>query len=383
MSALALDYTYRYPQPSRLDASGACRLATFAGGEEEHPYFFRGRLARPKRTAELLRGLMQVVGARHHTPAAMLGRILALADPLVTCSDDRLRFEGFSGCCGAYARLDLLPEAVSGETFGRGTTNVDFNQPMLSALATVRPNDDVSLSVGLEEVELATGREAVVEKKVKLPLRWVKGLVEVQACQSRMRLVHELPAVEASRFLRSLPRMNTSRRETWIAPAGRGVRLSQCEVRGAVRVGGLERLRVLERLAPEARVLQIYADDATGASAWSLLFDDSRFHLAISPEVWRGFSGEGQALESLASEVWKKALPKVRAALRWEAVVDGATSPLAAAWRRKSCSMRWQRSVRGDWSASISPNGRIFIGSCRLISRRLKSSSRGCRMLAS
>ena len=27
---------------------------------------------------------------------------------------------------------------------------------------------------------------------------------------------------------------------------------------------------------------------------------DSRFHLVLSPEVWRGFSGEGQALNLLA-----------------------------------------------------------------------------------
>ena len=55
---------------------------------------------------------------------------ISLADPVVTCSDDRLRFEGFSGCCGAYARVDFLPSAITGDVFGRGTTNVDFNQPI-------------------------------------------------------------------------------------------------------------------------------------------------------------------------------------------------------------------------------------------------------------
>lgn len=322
MTALSVDYAYRYLHPSRLEPPQTLRLATFSGGEAENPYFFHGRLVRPKRTADLLRGLMRVVQARHHVPAAMLERILALADPVATCSDERLRFEGFSACCGVYARIDLLPAAARGETFGRGTTNVDFNQPMLSALATVRETDPVSLAVGADEVTLATGRETVVEKKVKLPLRWLKGFVEVQAVQGRMRLVHEIPGVEAHRFLRSLPRMKTNRRETWITPAGRGLRLSQCETRGAVRVGGLERVRVLEDLAPAARLLQIYADDATGASAWTLIDDDARFHLAISPEVWRGFSGEGQALESLASDAWKAALPKVRARLKWQAVID-------------------------------------------------------------
>jgi hypothetical protein len=323
MSALAVSYTYRYRQGSEFDAgSHSLRLSTCADSEERYPHFFRGDLVRPKRTAELLRGLMRVVQARFHLPAAMLARILAAADPIVTCSDDRLRFEGFSGCCGVYARVDLLPGAVRGETFGRGTTNVDFNPPMLGALAMIRESDRVSLAIGTAALELATGRETVVEKKVKLPLRWLKGLVEVQACQSRMRAVYDISGLEASRFLQSLPRMKTNRRETWVVSAGRGLRLSQIETRGAVRLGGLERLRVLEDLVPQARSLQVFADDATGASGWALSFDDSRFHLVISPEVWRGFSGEGQALESLSSGAWKTVLPRIRAGLVWDSVID-------------------------------------------------------------
>jgi hypothetical protein len=323
MTALAIDYTYRYLHRSLCDRpSGELRLATFAGSPDLHPYFFRGRIVRPKRTAELLRSLMRVVQTRFHVPAAMLERILAMADPVVTCSDDRLRLEGFSGCCGVYARIDLLPAAVEGEAFGRGTTNVDFNQPMLTALATIRDTDDVTLSVGADQLELSRNRESIVEKKVKLPVRWLKGFVEVQACQSRMCPIHEVSGIEASRFLRSLPRMKTHRRETWIVSAGRGLRISQCACRGAVRVGGLERLRVLEGLASRARTLRIFADETTGASGWELSFDDSRFHLVISPEVWRGFSGEGQGLQSLASVAWKAALPKIRACLKWQAVID-------------------------------------------------------------
>ncbi|MDY0164897.1 MAG: SWIM zinc finger family protein [Thermoguttaceae bacterium] len=323
MTTLALDYVYRYLHESVLDRPEGClRLATFSDAEEAHPYFFRGDLVRPRRTADLLRGLMRVVQTRFHVPPAMLGRILAMADPVVTCSDDRVRFEAFSGCCGVYARIDLLPSAVSGETFGRGTTNVDFNQAMLSALAMVRGTDAVSLCVGADELALSRNRSTVVEKKVKLPVRWLKGFVEVQACQGRMQHVLEVPGVEAMRFLRSLPRMKTGRRETWVAPIGRGLRLSQRESPGAVRVGGLERLRVLENLAPQARTLRVFSDPSTGASAWQLDFDDCRFHLVISPEVWRGFSGEGQALGALASEEWRQWVPKIRAALKWEAVID-------------------------------------------------------------
>jgi len=135
VTALALDYTYRYLHPSRWDPpSRTLQLATFSEEEDGHPYFFTGRLVRPEQTAKMLRSLMRVVQTRFHVPPAMLGRILAMADPVVTSSDDRLR---------------------------------------------------------------------------------------------------------------------------------------------------LERLRVLEGLASRARSLRVYADDATGASGWELVFDDSRFHLAL------------------------------------------------------------------------------------------------------
>jgi hypothetical protein len=323
MSAVAIDYAYRYAFSSHVFAEprGArLRLATF-GGVAEHPYFFHGRLVRPKHTADLLRALMEIVHARFHIPANMLARILAMADPVVTSSEDRLRFEGFSGCCSTYARVDLLPEAVEGQTFGRGTTNVDFNPPMLAALARIRDADDVSLSVGTNEVKLSRGEHAVVEKKVALPVRWLKGFVEVQSYQARMQLVHDVAGVEGLRFLRSLPRVK-SRHPAWIVPSGRGLRVSQQPSPDGVRVAALQRLRVMEGLAPLAKRLRVYGDADTETSAWELVLDTARFHLVLSPDVWRGFSGEGQVLTTLASGNWQAALPRVRAALKWESVID-------------------------------------------------------------
>ncbi len=326
MSALEDSFVYRYPFSSHLSADDGGKrlcLATIADDSNESPYFFQGYLANPRRSADLLRGLMQIVKARFHVPAAMLERILAEADPVVTSNDDRLRFEGFSACCGAYARIDMLPDAVEGETVGRGTTNVDFNQPMLNALAKIKNGERVSLSVGADKVVLKRQQQVTVEKKVKLPVRWLKGLVEVQTVQSRMEMKHHINGIQAFRFFRTLPRMKTNRRATWVTKSGSGLRLSQVKVRDGVLVGGLERLRVLELLARDANSLSVYADDQTGASAWVLEFADCRFHLVISPEVWRGFSGEGQALEALATKS-EKVIPKVRAQLKWQSVIDKA-----------------------------------------------------------
>ncbi len=137
--------------------------------------------------------------------------ILLAADPVVTSSEEVLRFEAFSACCSTYAHVDLLSGAIDGTLQGRGTTNVDFNAAMRAALARIRDADRVELSVGAKMVELAPGDEAVVERKVALPLRWLKGFVEVQAYQARMSPCLEVAGAEAWRFLAHC-RAETSRR---------------------------------------------------------------------------------------------------------------------------------------------------------------------------
>src|SRR6266481_5254423 len=127
----ALEHTYAYRQPSALLTEGPRHYLSLVttSQRDKDTRFFRGSILHPKRTADLLVAVVEVVQSRFHVPPAMLKRILTEADPVITCGDGRLRFEGFSACCGAYARLDLLPNAVAGEHFSSGTTNVDFNAP--------------------------------------------------------------------------------------------------------------------------------------------------------------------------------------------------------------------------------------------------------------
>lgn len=324
MAGPALDFAYRYRGRSELRAGASEQLLQLAtsGGIAEHPYFFRGQVRQPRLTADLLRALLDIVRAQFHIPAAALAKIKALADPVVTCNDSRLRMEAFSGCASTYARVDFLPEAVETQSFGRGTTNVDFHSPLVAALAKVRDSDRMTLAVGAESVEVKAGQETIVEKKVTLPVRWLKGFVEVQAYQTRLVPMHEVPGIEALRFLRGLPRMKTGKHAIYVVPAGRGLRLSQQRTSGGVRVGGLERLRVLEGLAQRAAALRVYGDEYAGTSGWELDLGIARFTLVFSPDVWRGFSGEGQVLTRLADKSWERSLPKVRSALAWQAILD-------------------------------------------------------------
>jgi len=320
----ALDYTYVYPFPSRVEQRGTglgLELAT-CDARREHPHFFEGKLRRPRETAQMLLVLTKIVGTHFFRPAP------SSLDPVVTSNEAMLRFEGFSGCCGVYARVDMPPESFHSDLQGRGTTNVDFNIPMRAALARLRDQDDVRLAVGRDAVTLEkAGGDGVVEKKVKLPVRWVKGFSEVQRYQPGLRLKLEVLGAEARRFLRGLPN-NSPKRQSFVAQTGSTLRLNQRGGPGAVGFYGTHRVKVLEPLAPILKSLRIWSDDATGVSAWEAVLESGRLFLLISPELYRGFSGEGQALSDLATGRWEGAIKSVQAALKWQNQIDA--SKLAA-----------------------------------------------------
>src|SRR5262245_13782205 len=323
-AALRLDYTYRYAQPSALTKTGGelgLRLATFGGaGAEpaEHPFFFDGRMRQPHVAASMLLTLAKVVSTRFWMPLNP-----ALLDPVVTSNEELLRFEGFSSCCGVYARADLEAPTFEADIQGRGTTNVDFNSAMRGALAQVRNSDTVRLAVGAKGVHLTRADKTVIEKKVKLPLRWIKGFTEVQAYLPGLTQRFAVSAAEALRFVRSL-RGDGPKQASWVTELGRGLRLSQRQTKGAVRVTGTDRIRILEPMLPYANELRVWADESSAVSAWEVLFPTGRFSILISPELSRGFSGEGQMLERLAGPGASAALPQVKAALRWQARIDTA-----------------------------------------------------------
>ena len=315
--AVALDYNYQYPFLSvvgKYDKGFGLQLAT-CGANQEHPYFFEGKLIRPRCIGDMLLVLSNVV--RTHF---FLHRI-PLMDPVVTSNESMLRFEGFSGCCGAYARVDLLPEAFESELQNRGTTNVDFNNSMRSSLSRLRDQDETRLSVGMDEVKLTHIDKDVVEKKVKLPIRWIKGFSEVQAYQLGLKLKYEISISEARRFVRSLPRGGT-KQPVFVSQFGKSLRISYRENSNAIRLTGLDRVRIIEPLLGSANKLRIWYDVISGTSGWEIINDIGRFFLMISPELYRGFSGEGQILEKFAVGNWQKALPDVQAQLTWDSQIN-------------------------------------------------------------
>lgn len=321
--------TYAYLRPSAVRPAaegGTLSLETSGGttpaGRQAHPRFFHGFLTRPQIAAAGLLCVADVAAARYYQPLDPAWR-----DPVVTGNGDRLRFESFSGCCGVYARLDMLGDALDGDDVGHGTTNVDVNLPLREALTRVGPVDPLLMEVGPDELTVTTFDGPVVEKKVPLPDRWLRGFAETQVVAAGFEPRAELSAAEAVRFLRALPRSGASRAARWVVPAGRSLRATTRPVPGAVCLPGPDRLAALSRVLRHATGLRIHGPAVTTgsgpvASAWEVGLPGMRLTLTLSPDPARGFSGEGGVLEALATEESAEDAELVSVLLAWDPAVD-------------------------------------------------------------
>ncbi|MFJ3789852.1 SWIM zinc finger family protein [Kitasatospora sp. NPDC090091] len=329
MSQAAHAYAYLRPSAVLSDAAGPrLALETSGGatplGAVANPRFFAGFLADPAPAAAALLAVADVAAARYYQP-----QLRASLDPVVTANGDRLRFESFSGCCGVYARLDVLQAGLDGDEIGHGTTNVDVNNPLREALTRIGPAEPLHLAVGPDALEVTTFDGPVVEKKVPLPERWLRGFAETQVTAAGFDLRAELPAAEAVRFLRSLPRGGGragARTALWVVPAGRTLRPTTRPVPGAVCLPGPDRLAALQRVLRHALALRVYGPAVPGdgptASAWEVVLPGMRLTLTLSPDASRGFSGEGGVLGALAAATAEQDADLVAVLLAWEPRIE-------------------------------------------------------------
>ena len=224
VTASALSYAYLRPSAVREWGAGrTLALETSGGaapdGPTAHPRFFDGFLTAPTAAAAAILAVADVAAARFDRSGS------ASPDPVVTVGGGLLRLESFSGCCGVYARLDVLPPGLDGDDIGHGTTNVDVNPPLRRALAVLGGLDPLHLTVGPDQLEVKTFDGRFAEKRVPLPTRWLRGFAEAQVLAAGMAPRTEVPAVQAAALLRALPRptsRSAARTTRWVVPAANG-----------------------------------------------------------------------------------------------------------------------------------------------------------------
>ncbi|HRC71378.1 MAG TPA: SWIM zinc finger family protein [Candidatus Competibacter sp.] len=315
-----MDYIARYRQPSRIDAQDALVLVFMASTELAGPRrtgadssaIFSGRIAQPLIFRNLLLGLRQTVESRFYRPD--LWRLL---DPVITSGQQLLRLECFSSCASVYARADLTETLFEKATFARnGTTNVDFNGPFLNHLAQLRPGKPAHFEMGEQSVTLQTQHGAAVEHKVKLPERWIKGFLQVQAVQRQAQPLFELDRLTAGQLLTQIPAKTQG--VLYLVPKRHKPEILHRQPAGKdgfIAVTDGQRLRLLHAVLPDLQKLRVYRTEATGASLWVADAGVAQFTLGLSGAAAHGFSGDGDALRQLrAVELDEADLALARAA---------------------------------------------------------------------
>jgi hypothetical protein len=260
------------------------------------PCFFWGSLTDPYVTAKCWSTIAKVV-------RSSFGPIPpSLRDPIVSAGTERIRFEGFSSCNGVYVRLDMKPEAIDGEFIANGTTNVDFNDPMLNALNSIQKNEKVTLAVGQQDMQVITANTKVTEKKVTLPMRWIKGLTSVQLYLADMDLKFEINKIQTIQLFQTLPKGNV-KGDFFITKRAGKFMFSTLATTDSVRIGGIHRLRLLEGILAIVDKIFIYESSDRETCAIVCEFGKMQLLMAFSPDAYRGFSGEGKALEHMTENL--------------------------------------------------------------------------------
>jgi len=306
--------TYRYATPSTLrkkENSEELFLSKYSEIQKntDAPCFFWGNILNPFIMARCLITLSNIVKSSFNLSPFQLA---LLKDPIATAGNGCVRFEGFSHCAGVYARVDVLPDGLDGDFLENGTTNVDFNQPMLTALGRINRSEKVLLSIGQKEVGLHTEGNKVIERKVPLPTKWIKGLSTVQIYLSHAEKLHTFTKIQTQQLFRGIPRGQV-KSDYYLILRGNTPVFTPVKSTNAICIGGLHRLRLLEPLIPYIDKMQVFPHPTMQSTTWQLYFGDIRFSFSLSRDSWRGFSGEGAALESLIEEVsdeWIDALDK-------------------------------------------------------------------------
>jgi hypothetical protein len=323
-TAPAVSVPIAYEDASRLVTTGTtAQLALFANVHRD-PVRLDGAIKDPLRFREAMAALYAIVGSdyryvpkdrtaylaylRLRRESAGLGvrqaqqaffdwalrndpLAFVLLDPVVTVHPDQVFFEVFSKDEGAYARLgvdltalDLAFQPVC------GTTNIDFSPALFAGIEQMRSYRQTRLVIGKEAVQLATTSAArVLEKKVRVPDAWLRGLLQVQSAAALPRDAFRLRPIDLYNVLRHLrlhgdrkgqrrglrielvpgeaPRLVLEPWETVLTATAGTYRGRAARV---VRLWGRRRLLLLRRLLPFVEEVEVHLLGSGLPSFWVL-----------------------------------------------------------------------------------------------------------------
>ena len=296
-----LTYDYGFQSTIQKEQNGlGLILAKYSEVQKkEVPCFFWGKMTKPFILSRCLIALSNTVQSSFNLSPFQLA---LLKDPIVTAGNQKVRFEGFSHCAGVYVRVDVLEDGHDGEFLENGTTNVDFNQDMISSLGAVPRRGDMTLAVGKKEVQIISQGKKVVERKVPLPTKWIKGLTTVQHYMSLSEERYNLNRIQAVQLFKTIPKEKI-KSDYYLTKRGNRLSFSPMKAKDAVIVGGIHRLHLLQPLLPLMNKMKVFAHNEMQSVTFQLYFGSVIYSCSLSRNAWRGFSGEGALLEELLEDI--------------------------------------------------------------------------------
>ncbi len=275
--------------------------------ESESPILFQGTLENSFIIAKCLIALFNIVKSNFNLSPIQLD---LLKDPIITVGNNKIRFEGFSHCASIYARVDIFERKQNQGFIKNGSTNVNFNQDLVSALGGISRNDKIKLEVGRKQIEVTDKNKTIIERKVPLPIKWIKGLINIQQYMSQSDLYFTLDRIQALKLFRSIPASSINS-DYYLIKRGNKYIFSPIKAENSIVIGGVKRMKLIEPLLLYIDKLKIYAKNDMQSVTCQLYFENTIFSFSLSRNTWRGFSGEGAVLDSLLEELPNELINKM------------------------------------------------------------------------
>lgn len=199
-------------------------------------------------------------------------------DPVITVAPDQVFFEAFSLDESSYGRLAVHQELFADvKDFEYGTTNIDFSDTLYHELKRMRTYRPTDFQIDPSGFEVATkGREIYKEKKIDVPVSWIRGFLQVQSAMSLPTYSFDVKPIDIYNvclFLRRHKERKSPRSLKYLLRPGQPVKLviepwnEEIILRESIYTGdeaieirtwGRRRLFLLERLLPLAKKITIH-----------------------------------------------------------------------------------------------------------------------------
>ena len=210
-------------------------------------------------------------------------------DPIVSVQSKSTFFEAFSRDESTYVVVELPhSELVDSSELKLGTTNIDFGVYLEREFERVRTYRPLTLTVGKNEVAIATDVSQAIEKKIDLPESWIQGLVQVSAARTLSSTTLDLNPMFVAQMIAKLEaiREKTGPRSLkFVLTPGESVKVIiepwgiECVERSNVyqgseateiRIWGRRRLSLLKDLLPFADSARVVLLGDGMPSFWSI-----------------------------------------------------------------------------------------------------------------